>query len=624
MNKMLQLLKRKALSDREGSEEALLDLCKLVRKLNTKQFTTFLPLFGKFLGQENSTDSSEVNNLALEVLWTMAVGIGKAKPGEGYCTTIQSSLLNSWSSIHHWTSILISSVESEFQCFGELGDVGFHVLHKLALFYGALFEQQFLQRPDSTSASMLVEPIARVLVCTLAVPGFPGGGSSELTLETLECARTIFRGANGTRTAFWVTLLTASIDKIVTPNLADLISQRLIQVSHQEFDIMLLKSWFCVLGHTMALSAPLNQALLQRRSVIFVVPLLRRVGNSICNRRTGSPFNLSLWQSIIRFFWHSCIFGGHSCVKAVIKAGILPILWKFSTVVKVKPPFTEEGLYADLIYLFGSSTLYRSVQKSLERNLHKSPLAEINAEEEYLSTTSSRSHSIWGRFKQSLISRIDIRKKIEQQVCLSKINPPVKLYRCGGCHLAFYCGLECQKVDWNQHHRLLCQASTDESKDGLSCIPDERDTKIMEEIAKVESWHIRDDLLAKWGGQESSINDSDKEDSIPIFELDFTRGPIISQQVQYTVKEAREKNPTGEWDYHIQEYLHERARGNYAGGLLKCTLPGSGASGGDRYSQHVLSTPTIFRPEAEQQMLRAAIGMSLSQNRPLLNKDSVL
>ena len=32
-----------------------------------------------------------------------------------------------------------------------------------------------------------------------------------------------------------------------------------------------------------------------------------------------------------------------------------------------------------------------------------------------------------------------------------------KLLKCSKCHVAFYCGVECQRIAWKSHHKQECK-----------------------------------------------------------------------------------------------------------------------------------------------------------------------
>ncbi|KAF5379944.1 hypothetical protein D9757_010250 [Collybiopsis confluens] len=498
----------------------------------------------------------------------------------------------------------MSVVEHEFEDLGELGDLGCPIVHKLALLYHALVTQGFHLRLDSTSTSEFGQAIARLTLYALAIPGFPRGNGSAVIPELLDRCVEIF----GITHDFLHGMLGPNIDKIITPQLMNLISTRIIHVAHasEAYEILILASWLYVLGNVSADSSVLLCGLLDRRSVLFLVPLLHRVGKSFYGRKDTTTFldQLPLWEVIVRFIWCSCKVGGSKTIIAVIDAGILPILWKFSRNVhdvRVNASVTTDTRFYTLLEVFGAFTVFRSVQKCLQKHLRKSPLFDINPDDE---SSEPPVHPIWSKLKRKLLYRIEIRVLLEHyEVYCSNVDAscateaPAKLFQCGGCHLAFYCSRSCQKTHWNRDHREICRAVPDEAKHCLYQFPDERDRRLMGEIGKAESWYMRNELLSKDGVQELAVTTLD---SMPVFQLDFTCGPDVVQRPQLTLGEAKRIIP-GE-DRHldslVHDYLADRNSGyNVLGPIVLSFFP---APAGEQAVKYILTPPPFPAPGSDR------------------------
>ncbi|KAF5379976.1 hypothetical protein D9757_010249 [Collybiopsis confluens] len=380
------------------------------------------------------------------------------------------------------------------------------------------------------SLSVFVELVARLAIYALAIPGFPrwnGESQARVTLEIL----TLFGTTLTNLRVFRPGLLGASTDKVITPQLMDLASRRLIQVSHEVFDVNVLSMWFCVLNYVVEGSVVVNRGLLDRRSII------------------------------IQFIWYACSAGGLNSVIAVVDAGILPILWKFSkTEVELKEPLTE------------------GIQKCLQKHLRRKPLAEIDLGDKD-SIESPSSLSIWVKFKKRLVSRIELRRLLEQQqvFCSNGYASPKDQAKCSNAVdvISLSTALVVAKnlngiesIAWSVDLSRMNQ-----SVHGLNRIPNEREMTIMGEIGKVESWYVRDEVLSKDRTTKLAITN---RDDLPIFRLDFTRGPEILQRAQLTLREARWTISTVNWDILVYEYKIAKNYGLDVGPLIVGVFPRPG------------------------------------------------
>ncbi|KAE9387760.1 hypothetical protein BT96DRAFT_475093 [Gymnopus androsaceus JB14] len=153
-------------------------------------------------------------------------------------------------------------------------------------------------------------------------------------------------------------------------------------------------------------------------------------------------------------------YGSHASVILALEVGILSTIWRFST---VRHRYSSNEKLTDGKFLFetiGSFSLYRSVQKVLEKALRRKSFVRVvqrhrdEFPEDELQT----------RFRAVVSRRVSLREQLEKSSNLRYCSysectapPSVKFLLCSQCGTACYCSRQCQKLHWNSWHRDYCE-----------------------------------------------------------------------------------------------------------------------------------------------------------------------
>lgn len=199
-----------------------------------------------------------------------------------------------------------------------------------------------------------------------------------------------------------------------------LISRALIDFAKAVNDTpsyILMHHYFRVLSNAMAVSEPLNHELFRRHSIHHVMDIMcatsKHLSHPYTSNHTVTEMDvISTWRWTVQFICCSLLYGGHTCVVSVLKAGVLSILWDVSLAREANPHgfriYRAEEQYIWLVELIIASSIYHSVQKSLEEQLNQPPFTKIDT------LKSETRHSIlWGEIKTLSLTWALTRQRLE-------------------------------------------------------------------------------------------------------------------------------------------------------------------------------------------------------------------
>ncbi|KAE9397414.1 hypothetical protein BT96DRAFT_976979 [Gymnopus androsaceus JB14] len=280
----------------------------------------------------------------------------------------------------------------------------------------------------------------------------------------------------------------------------------------------------------------------------------------------------------------SWILTNYDCCKSLVLAlnsGLLEALWRLSQVVVQNscPPGTDsdfsfQELFGSLVGIIATASLYRSVQKPLERLLNKSPLNEIS---ERIADTSNHKDTevqrIWGRFRTIVENRIQLRYRWEVSSFTGNETFPV-LLAVWWLPIVAVCAKNLTGFK-NTAKSVFCMTIAGKHPSGFWVNVEERDLEILDNIIHTELWHIRSELLQQQCDHLKSPGVHDSQASTTLFNfIDFTSPDQELEKKIWTRFEAERNTPSFNWDLTIQSFKKtEQENGSRVGPYVIVKIP---------------------------------------------------
>ncbi|KAJ3927397.1 MAG: hypothetical protein NXY57DRAFT_625106 [Lentinula lateritia] len=267
----------------------------------------------------------------------------------------------------------------------------------------------------------------------------------------------------------------------------------------------------------------------------------------------------AVWYHALEFLSESFHFGGYTNIILALKSGLLLTLWNLSLAAETHPWVIQSSItcprYIDLVKLIAGSSMYRSVQRCLEKPLQTSPFADVDIDS-VIPNMSLATLTVWRDFKLLCVSRMRLRKYLETKYsfcsndkCTTN-SPQVRL--CNGCKVTLYCGLSCQKQHWRNGHRAECLQHIKDAEAHLPRPAQERDYNIIGCIIQTELWEDRDRLLR----EQSMYRDQHLADDSAVYinRIDLTTSDARASV--WTLEEAKANTEFAEedWNFLIQGF----------------------------------------------------------------------
>ncbi|KAE9402308.1 hypothetical protein BT96DRAFT_558514 [Gymnopus androsaceus JB14] len=595
MSTRIDLLKRRALSGKEGSNQALEELCTMTG--DSRVFVDVLSVFQRFLSQHRPPPPEDVIHSVspldeirtiLKVLSAIYVGVGVRKMTTYNENIIMPSLRKFWSAIHSWCSFLVKAfIEHDLNLYGEFSHTGIAVINIVAPLCAILLMRGVIRLQEIKSIEGSAELLVRVHLYALFVESSPPivvPALKSSRIEVSECASNMLNvfWQEGDRQSLWLKIYCSIIEDF-HPHLICSLARVLSRLAQaRTLNYHLLNYWFRVLSSIARHSDAFNRRFFAHRTVYFTTHIVCRISKGISHPQKGPIILMKdenvigAWRWCVEYLWHTFEYGGFDNIIVALKSGFLVALWKLSR--RAMPSslpqhlrFSHMELFGKVLELIGAYSLYRVIQKPLERIFKNPLLDEIETD---LDVLNGEPEVLWGRFKKLVLDRIAIRYEREEGVILCSNNKECKspcgskVFRCSGCMIAFYCGSVCQKSHWRQAHRQECHDHKQDHKAGLPRVAEDRDRKLVQAIWEAELDPIRSDLLQ----QQSAYRNSKRlrSDSVLVNFIDFT-GSKLERYKVWTLDEAEEMT-SFDWYEAAQTLKKMQQQGIDAGPIVSVTV----------------------------------------------------
>ncbi|KAE9388131.1 hypothetical protein BT96DRAFT_927251 [Gymnopus androsaceus JB14] len=593
MSIRLQLLERRALSgSSESNEKALYELCSLGTK-DARIFAHIFPTLLRFLSKKRLPQVTKCSHAiplltseiitVIHVLCTISTGMTLRDSGAGRNSIILGpSVREYWPTIYRWCHFLHNSfVESDLAIYGTCGEAALSALSCVSEVFALLLRIKIISLQEIKAIPGAGALMVRVHLCALAdylVSGFSGHIFDA------------FKFSNDWDT-HWKTIYSQTA-ALIDPRLISLATKNLCRITLQRpLDYHSLANCFKFLAGVVSSSSSLNEHFLRSRSVYFTTHLIRQISKIIScpsferEYATNGYYFLETWKWSMKYLYFALEHGGSESIVLALNSGLLQALWKVT-----KCNFPQQlhfsvmpQSFTDLIELISTASIYRSVQKPLERLFDKSPLIDIQ----------KSGVSIWVEFRTLVKKRIKLRYRYEANGIMSCSNPECKsppsckVFRCSRCMIAFYCSRLCQKAHWIDKHRKDCDDHVNNWEDGHPRPAEERDMTLIQHIVLSELWSIRPALLQRQ-------TDYRRSSSLPLPPIlinfvDFTQLHQELGMKVLTPEEARRDYP-GRLDTQLDSCIDELQEGVGIGPIVIVKLLHPGQA---RYISMTLKNPNF-------------------------------
>ncbi|KIK51967.1 hypothetical protein GYMLUDRAFT_265663 [Collybiopsis luxurians FD-317 M1] len=377
--------------------------------------------------------------------------------------------------------------------------------------------------------------------------------------------------------------------KVTKPKTCDGIAQVLVQLCQERaLNWKALHYWLRILRWT-GRSVTFVLKLVQRRAVYFLTHLLVRVSRHI-NSHGGAAAMKDLHVSGVWVMGVVCLeyavrSGGFDSVILALETGLLPALWRVAVAFERygnDDQFTAVHFYGGSLDNIAAHSMYRSVQKVLVKILHK-PLFSDASVQEYLDE-SAELESTWRAFKEVVDRRVRLKNQFEVNSGLYYCSypkcttpPTSKFRRCAGCLTAFYCSVECQKTDWKEgKHKQFCVQVSRRNSEGYSRCTEDRDIEFQTWIVKAELWAIREKLLERQIAYRRQH--PNERSSILVNTVDFRNMNYQDSIEALSLDEAEDYSPNveysgGGWRDILSDFKKLRRTDKDVGPVVVVTLP---------------------------------------------------
>ncbi|KAF8827813.1 hypothetical protein HHX47_DHR4000339 [Lentinula edodes] len=620
----IELLQQRA---RSGSLKDIQELCTVT---DSRTFVDHLPIFLKFLSEnrppqtdsgfkpEEHTDSFNSTDqvaLARFVLWQIALGL-QPKPGTRVTEDILSIRLpirRSWPVIFSWLSFFTTFfVEYDFKFYDDLQpETGVLSLRTVAQLFCFLLSSNIIRPVEFRSTPGAAEMMVRVHMYVFTIRSSPDPSvqipDRKSALEATECGLVFTDGILAEWDDFWEEIYGDVFTKLAQTRLSTIIVRTLAHFSQEErLNYRLLRSWFYALTITLdsSVTEPVFNEILHLPSARYTSVVLRRLSADASNpNRTLTPTqqtNLQVvWRHALEFLSESFDFGGYTNIILALKSGLLLTLWNLSLAAEAHPWDLQKSITSprciNLVNHIAGSSMYRSVQRCLEKPLQTSPFADVDIDP-VIPNMSLATLTVWRDFKHLCVSRMRLRRYLETKYsfcsndkCTTN-SPQVRL--CNGCKVTLYCGLSCQKEHWRNGHRTECLQHIKDAEAHLPRPAQERDYNIIGCIIQTELWEDRDRLLR----EQSMYRDQHLADDSAVYinRIDLTT-PDARASV-WTLEEAKANSEFVEedWNFLIQGFhtmlRHQQIEGDSeeVGPIITAIFPHPGQPS---YMNMILTRP---------------------------------
>ncbi|KAF9066066.1 hypothetical protein BDP27DRAFT_1056476 [Rhodocollybia butyracea] len=422
----VEILKRRALSGKPGSIEALKQLCSMAEAANSRLFVDVFPVFQKFLSHNKppvtGTPSTDIPLEALSILWCVGIGVepmGSRSFNRNNDQILAAAVRKQWQDIINWSSFLFKNyVEPDLYSYEDLSDLGLEVLQKLLFLFGTIFSHPIIGPTELRSTPGAADLIVRIAMYALVVrvpapESIPNGHR----LRASEYSSRIFDELLGVPhwESFWGKEYVQSLNDFVTPRFCAIIAKVLVYLCQEKnLNYNLISNWLRVVSCAASRCMVLTHQLMFHRAVYFTTHILRRVSKVISrNPEAAKDLDvLKTWRWAMDYLSSSFAHGGYDCITLAVNSGLLSALWVLSQAAADTPGwqdyFTADELYVRIMGRLTSASLYRSVQKCLERHIDKLPLCDL-----HLDAPPGSPLELWVTLKQLLRSRHLLRIKVE-------------------------------------------------------------------------------------------------------------------------------------------------------------------------------------------------------------------
>ncbi|KAH7873290.1 uncharacterized protein C8R40DRAFT_1114696 [Lentinula edodes] len=621
----IELLRRRA---RSGSLKNIQELCAVT---DSRTFVAHLPIFLKFLSEirppqtdfgfkpEEHTDSLNSTDqvaLARFVLWQIALGL-QPKPGTRVTEDIPSirmPIRRSWPIIFSWLSFFTTSfVDYDFKSYDDLQpETGVTSLRTVAQLFCFLLSSKIIRPVEFRSTPGAAEMMVRIHMYVFTIRFSPDTSvqmpDRKSALEASECGLVFSDGILAEWDDFWEEIYGDVLSKLVQTRLSTIIVRTLAHFSQEErLNYRLLRSWFCALTSILAwsVSEPVFNEILHLPSIRYTSVILRRLSADASNpNRTLTPIQETslqvVWRFALEFLYESFNYGGYTSIIPALKSGLLLTLWNLSRAAEGDPwvlhsNIASDELYINLVKLIAGSSMYRSVQRCLEKPLQTSPFSDVDIDP-VVPNMSLATSTVWRDFKLLCVSRMRLRNYLETKYSFcsndkcTTSGPRVRL--CNGCKITLYCGLSCQKQHWRNGHRAECLQYIKDAEAHLPRPAQERDYNIIGCIIQTELWEDRDRLLR----EQSMYRDQHLADDSAVYinRIDLTTSDARASV--WTLEEAKANSECAEedWNFLIQGFhtmlRHQQIEGNSeeVGPIITAIFPHPGQPS---YMNMILTRP---------------------------------
>ncbi|GAW08495.1 hypothetical protein LENED_010555 [Lentinula edodes] len=171
-----------------------------------------------------------------------------------------------------------------------------------------------------------------------------------------------------------------------------------------------------------SVSEPVFNEILHLPSIRYTSVILRRLSADASNpNRTLTPIQETslqvVWRFALEFLYESFNYGGYTSIIPALKSGLLLTLWNLSRAAEADPwvlhsNIASDELYINLVKLIAGSSMYRSVQRCLEKPLQTSPFSDVDIDP-VVPNMSLATSTVWRDFKLLCVSRMRLRNYLE-------------------------------------------------------------------------------------------------------------------------------------------------------------------------------------------------------------------
>lgn len=425
-----QLLQRQALSGKPESRVALKRLCSLAT--DSHYATSVVSTLLSFLSHNQppevaiALDLDDLNipdsdtTMALAIFWAVYMGVS-AQSQRRISTTnseMMMPLRESCPAIHAWSSFLIKAyVEPDLNANGALERTACQVLNTVVLLFSVL------SRMNIFTQEFIVGLGAGDLIVRSHMYALFIGTSIESPAVSFKTSSWILDGCLAEWDNLWADVYSRCI-KDLDPRLIPILARILSRFASQRpLNYSMLHPWLRILTTVVSACDTFHQRFLQHRSVYFITHIIGRISKTLSSQNAITDDVLGTLRWCVQYLYYAIKQGGYDSISLSIDSRLLESLWRLSQLttqnLHMHQYFPFMDFFGDILGSISTGSLYRSVQKSLERHWHA--LREIQFSSD---SSSSKAERIWGDFKKSVKKRIALRYAWEAEVKLCS-NPKV-------------------------------------------------------------------------------------------------------------------------------------------------------------------------------------------------------